>query len=172
MTELEQLKADHAAIRAVMDIHRKYGQDTPGQTIDHIEKRIEELEAEQADPWPGLQAFIDHELRQPCPHVAARYVRHVEKHNAKLRLANDLLVDSANQVMREKDDLAKKCSELEAKNAKLQEGVASLKEEGHAWEKVAWKILPGYDSPPRPSHVLRRFEELRDHAIELELRGE
>lgn len=50
----------------------------------------------------------------------------------------------------------------------LEDRNAAMKEALDEWDIVAWKILPGHDSPPLPSHVLRRHEELRQHAIELE----
>jgi len=87
MTEIEQLKQDHAAIKAAVDVHKKYGQGTPSDTVDHIERRIARLEAEAADPWRDAKAAaITVEKNMPLTQYyekqLARYVRHLESENS------------------------------------------------------------------------------------------
>lgn len=84
MTELEQLKQDHATIKAAVDVHKRYGQATPSETIDYIESRIAQLEAE-ADPWRYVNEILHRWGNQGPTESAgeiARFVRHLKAENA------------------------------------------------------------------------------------------
>lgn len=87
MTELEQLKQDHATVKAAFDIYmRDYkGCDWIAMT-GIMEKKIAKLEAE-ADPWLEAKECVDaiekgRDVTVQWQLRIARYVRHLESENA------------------------------------------------------------------------------------------
>lgn len=85
MTELEQLKQDHATVKAARDIYeRDYkGCDWIAMT-GVMEKKIAKLEAE-ADPWKDAKAFLatmEAKTATCWQRDLASYVRNLEAENA------------------------------------------------------------------------------------------
>lgn len=128
MTEIERLKQDHAAIKAVVSVHKKYGQTTPAETVDYIERRIAELEAE-ASPWRDAKRILDNwsqldEREHASKWKVIEFNAHLESENEQLHariaeLAAELV--SAKQAAQAQEIQANVNAELAAHKAKPQE---------------------------------------------------
>lgn len=97
MTELEQLKNDYATVCRAIEIMQPSGQALRemGKKKCKIRDRILELEAEAADPWRraknvteaieiGCDVAVEYQL------ILARYVRHLETENIRLKAENEV----------------------------------------------------------------------------------
>jgi hypothetical protein len=134
--------------------------------------------------------------------VVVEYVHHLEADNAKLKAEIDTLKaephadengyivfpddkaeanpwrEAQNWVLAEFVHLggpapaALYVQHLEADNAKQAARIAEQNEWLEEWDKVAWKILPGFDAPPNPSHVDKRVEELKSLVVEFQQNAE
>jgi hypothetical protein len=89
MTELEQLKADFATIKAASEIYRRdYRGCDYEAMIGIMQNRIAKLEAE-TDPWQCAKQTLDRiemkeRSRPDWQMELARYVRHLEDRVAEL----------------------------------------------------------------------------------------
>jgi len=100
MSELDQLRADLAVLKAAMVIYERDYKGTDGRAvIGIVEAKIRKLEAEQADPWRGVKTILrgwwalgDDYTRTEI----ARYFKHLTAENARLAARVAELEGSAN----------------------------------------------------------------------------
>ena len=144
MTELEQLKQDHATIKAAFDIYMRDYKGCDWKAMTGImEKKIAKLEAE-ADPWreaksrledlEGMEFHWDREL--------ARYVRHLESENARLKKENSGKCKAYNWLMQQTNATEDRVFELEDQLSKAKARIAELETE----LKAANEILRGCET--------------------------
>lgn len=84
--ELKRLRAD-------LEVLNRYD-DRPGKyivrAIEKVEGEIKQIERDQADPWRDAKDWVKMDyVHRGGEHPVARYVRHLEADNAKLKAENE-----------------------------------------------------------------------------------
>jgi hypothetical protein len=179
-------------------IRETYDKDADFTTlVNNIRDRIERLEsvkrkaaqAEPTNPWQKAKEYLDWrrtEQNHPGLDSVIAWVDFLANRNEELekqlatrstdkaeadpwRLAKENVADWLKREHEwDRPMVAQYVRHLEADNAKQSARIAEQNEWLEEWDKVAWKILPGFDAPPNPSHVDKRVEELKSLVVEFQ----